>query len=66
MDQKAKSFLQLVLRSPDTGDGWRNVSSALWPLVKGFSLPELIETEGDASGGRLRLSERGKIVCDYL
>lgn len=41
----AKSFLRLVQRSKDIGDGWRQVSAVLWPLVIGFENKELIEVD---------------------
>ncbi len=61
------SFLRLILRSPDRGDGWRTVSSILWRLVEGFGPKELIEfEEAPEGGGKVRLSDAGKIVVRYL
>ena len=63
------NFIQLVNRSKDTGDGWKKVSSLLWRLVDQFdkTRPELIEHERLVDGsGRVRLTERGKIVADYV
>lgn len=61
------SFLRLLRRSKEVGDGWRNVSMGFWSLVEEFGQPELIEVKpsGDG-GGRVRLTERGSIVVDYL
>ena len=60
-------FLQLMLRSPDVGEGWRNVSSVLWQLVDKFDRPELVEKERHEDGsGRVRLTERGKVLVDYI
>lgn len=38
-------FLKLVLRSPDQGDGWRNVSDMLWPTTQEIAaeFPTLLE-----------------------
>lgn len=59
-----KSFLQLILRSPDLGEGWRNVSNALWRFVEEFSAQELLDRDGNLK--RVRLSEKGKVIADYL
>lgn len=56
--------MQLILRSKDCGDGWRNVSELLWRLVEVFHHPELLEI--DKPNMRIRLSERGKIIAEYL
>lgn len=67
MSDRAKQFLRLLLRSPDRGDGWRLVSKMVWPLVQDFEHPELIEFIQDPDGtNRVRLTERGKIVADYV
>lgn len=58
-----KEFLKLLLRSPDVGDGWRNVSSAVWPLVAAFKHPELIRMR---NGNQVKLSGRGLIIVDYI
>ena len=59
-----RSFLKLLLRSPDVGDGWRNVSEVVWPLVTGFDKEKLIET--DSENKRVRLTPEGLIVVEYL
>lgn len=61
-----ENFLALLLRSPDAGDGWREVSSWVWQVVEHFGRKELLEVEKREDGGRIRLSERGKIVVDYI
>jgi hypothetical protein len=66
LNDKELGFLRLILRSPDRGDGWRSVSSVVWPLVESFTQPDLIEIEPSADGGRVRLSPRGAIVIDYI
>lgn len=58
------SFLKLILRSADIGDGWRQVSPQLWPLVETFKHPELLELKDEAR--QARLSNRGLIVADYI
>lgn len=64
LSQQDKNFLALILRSPNIGDGWRQVSKTLWPLVDMFGRQELIEINKDEL--RIRLSETGKIVIDYI
>jgi hypothetical protein len=67
LTDRERAFLALVLRSPDVGHGWRSVSKTLWPMVEGFTRPELIETEPfPLGGGTVRLTEAGKIVARYL
>lgn len=63
LSDKDVSFLKLILRSKDVGDGWRNVSAAVWPLVTEFPHPELIRVR---NGNQVRLSRRGMIVADYI
>ena len=63
IEPKAMSFLKLLLRSPDIGEGWRNVSASVWPLVLAFPHQELLETK---DGNAVRLSERGLTVVDYI
>lgn len=66
MDERAKQILQLIRRSPDRGDGWRSVSSALWPLVTNApsDLVELRPSEG--GGGSVRLTSDGEAVVRHL
>jgi hypothetical protein len=59
-----RSFLKLLLRSPDIGDGWRQVSDVVWPLVSGFDKKELLELNEDEK--RVRLSPDGLVVANYL
>lgn len=59
-----KDFIKLVLRSPDKGGGWRSVSKAVWGLVEPLNGSELFEV--DAENQRVRLSEKGKVVAEYL
>jgi hypothetical protein len=63
-------FLQLLLRTPDTGDGWRKVSSMLSSVATDeiAKAPELFETqhtEGE-DGFLVRLTPEGQIVSRYL
>lgn len=60
---KDMSFLKLLMRSPDVGDGWRNVSAVVWPLVAGFKHPELIRMR---NGNQVKLSDRGLTVVEYI
>ena len=61
-------FIKLILRSSDRGDGWRTVCSLLWRLVDKFPHKELIEAQEDMrdGGGIVRLSDKGKVVAEYL
>ena len=64
-----KNFLRLIQRSPDIGEGWRNVSPQLWTLVEERlkTIPALIEAELEPTGGgRVRLTEEAQIVMKYL
>ena len=61
-----KAFLKLICRSPDTGEGWRNVSAPLWKFVTGFPHQDLIESEAKENGGRVRLSSEGEIFTKYM
>lgn len=66
MDQKTKDLLHLVKRSPADSDGWRNVSAAVWPLVAGLPSDLFNLEQSNGGGGRLRPTERGQAVLDYL
>lgn len=66
LTERERGFLALVLRSPDLGEGWRSVSATLWPMVTGFTRPELIETWEAGDARRVRLTEAGQIVVRYL
>jgi hypothetical protein len=63
---ECKSLVSLINRSPDTGDGWRNVSSLLMTLVVDFEDQSLIEWEYTDTGGKVRLSPKGVEVAPYL
>ena len=59
-----KELVRLIERSPDIGDGWRQCTEAIWPLVVERAPSELVEL--DPALFRIRFSERGLIVKDYL
>ena len=59
-----QDFIRLIRRSPDRGDGWRSVSEMLWSLVEGFGDQSLIET--DVAERKVRFSDRGAVVAEYL
>lgn len=65
--ERQSPLIKLILRSPDQGDGWRNVSQTLRAVIsKGIAaMPELYETR-ENGGMQIRLSERGNAVKDYL
>ena len=58
------SFLKLLMRSPDLGDGWRKSSERVWPLVTGFSKQELVELDHDNK--RVRLTPDGEVLTRYI
>lgn len=62
--EKQKSMLRLIQRSPDIGEGWRQVSKLLWRLVVDQGHPEL--TELDAEHMRVRLTAEGETVMRYM
>lgn len=64
LTDEEKSFLKLVERSPDRGEGWRQCTEATWPLVEKFSRTELVER--DEEKRKIRLTARGRDVLEYL
>jgi acetamidase/formamidase len=60
-----KSFVALIVRSEDKGDGWRQVSKAVWPLVAKAALPtDLLEVDADTL--RVRFTDAGNAVAAYV
>jgi hypothetical protein len=66
LSDQEKSFILLLQRSPDRGDGWRTVSKMVWPLVTEFTCPELIELAPLGDAGSVRLTDTGNTVAAYL
>jgi hypothetical protein len=66
LTDREKGFLSLILRSPDQGDGWRNVSAVVWPLVAEFKRQELIEIQYCGDDRHVRLTPEGNTVAKYL
>lgn len=64
MTQQDKNFIKLIQRSPDHGNGWRQVSDLCWELILEFKQPDLIEIDTELK--RVRLSHDGTIVAKYL
>lgn len=66
----ARALVRLIERSPDTGDGWRDVSPKLANIIeeKARITPELFEFRSRSDGllSQIRLSEHGFIVGKYL
>lgn len=60
--ERIKGLLALINRSPDQGDGWRNVSDTCWPLVRDMPL-ELVEI--DADNQRIRMNDKGYAVLTF-
>lgn len=66
MDDKLRNLLHLVKRSPSDAEGWRKVSAPIWPLVEALP-PDLVTLEPSPDGGgRMRPTDRGQAVIDYL
>lgn len=66
--EKVKPFIQLLLRSPNRVDGWRSISDTLsaFAAQQCTLAPELFELDHDDHGFRIRLTERGEIIANYL
>jgi hypothetical protein len=64
LTQMATDGLKLILRSPDVGDGWRDVAP---PLRKNMPI-WLKSAEGlyEFDGKRIRLTPDGLVVARYL
>lgn len=60
------SFISLMQRSADTGDGWRRYSDMLKPLVikRSAEFPGLFEV--DEVGSIVRLTAEGKVVVKWM
>lgn len=63
LTDQEKSFMRLIQRSPDTGEGWRQVGKMLWPAVIEFHRPEL--TELDCENRRIRFTAEGITIMRY-
>lgn len=63
MTKRDSDILRLIARSPSDTDGWRNVSDRLWPIVKSFGIPELIEI--NEYNRQVRLTVAGLAVVKY-
>ncbi len=63
LTQPQKDLLRLILRSPDLGEGWRQVSQTLWKSVTHYRHPDL--TEIDEEKRRIRLTPDGAVVVKY-
>ena len=61
--ENQRIMLSLINRSPDIGDGWRQVSDMLWRHVKDQAHPDL--TELDEGQKRVRFTEAGVAVVRY-
>ena len=61
-----KNLIRLYERITQDAEGWAPVSNSNWKLVDMFAAPELFEIDKHESGGRIRLTEKGKIVAEYL
>lgn len=55
------NIIRLVDRSPDHGDGWRQLSPHWQTILLQFNLGDLIEIDGD----KARLTVKGKAVLEW-
>lgn len=62
--ENQENMLKLIQRSPDIGEGWRQVSDGLWGHVVDQAHPEL--TELNAPAKRVRFTDEGLTVMRYL
>jgi hypothetical protein len=61
--ENQRIMLQLIQRSPDIGDGWRQVSDALWRHAEDQAHPDL--TELDSEKKRVRFTSEGDTIMRY-
>lgn len=61
-------FISLVLQSEEVEDGWRKVTPMLGDFVRGrIALdPSLYETKTEDGVFHVRLSDKGKILAEYI
>jgi len=66
LSNETKNFIRLIQRSANSGDGWRQVSSIVWPYAIKMSkiTPELLEL--NEVERLIRLSPEGETVARYL
>jgi len=57
-------MMKLIYRSPDLGNGWRQVSNPLWRHVLDQSHPDLTEIDHDLR--RVRFTPEGDTIMRYL
>lgn len=61
--QIEKGLLRLIERSPDIGEGWRQVSQLLWPTVSANCHPQLMEL--NTENRRIRITAEGETIMRY-
>ena len=67
MEDRLRNILALIKRSERDPEGWYEVSDAVWPTVAPYLPTDLVTLEPSSDGGgKLKLTERGQAVCDYL
>lgn len=66
LTDKQRQCIALLMRSPDEGDGWRKCSAVIWRGIVPMYPDDLVEKRPSDDGGFVRLTERGKVVADYL
>jgi len=64
LTQQQRDILHLLMRSPDSGDGWRMCSPIVFEKVIVPMSDELVEKDTDQK--RVRLTEEGKTVFKWM
>ena len=64
LSEKEISIIQLIKRSQDTGDGWRNCNPALFDQLILNMTDELVEK--DYNKKRVRFTEEGLVVIKWI
>jgi len=64
LTNEQRKVLQLVLRSPDRGEGWRTCSQAAFDNLVMPMPDELFEK--DAEQRRVRLTEKGNAIAEWM
>jgi hypothetical protein len=63
MTENQRIMHRLIHRSPDIGEGWRQVSDTLWRHVLAQAHPDL--TELDENKRRVRFTAEGETIMMY-
>ena len=64
ISERSTDALRLLLRSPRDADGWAQCSKPIMDQIVPLMPDDLVEKDEEAM--RVRLTERGKVLADYL